>query len=402
MKKLEYTVIFTTPAFLGNAEQSGQWRTPPFKALLRQWWRVTYAADHGFRANMEDMRRDEGLLFGHAWLDNDRDEKGRQVAARKSLVRIRLDSWAEGQLEKNKWQPLETVSHPEVHHAVGSDLYLGYGPVILPRGAHQPTLKAHAAIQVGENARLSVALPSSHRDPRVAQILEANGSRIDRALWLMGRYGTLGGRSRNGWGSFALIPLRAEGDKGSAQAGDTAFRPWRDCLDSDWDWPHAIGLDDNNRPLIWQTTKSYDDWKSLMRDLAIVKIGLRTQFLFPNSPPPHPSPLERHWLSYPITRHTTKAWKGNMRLPNSIRFKVRPDGAEPTKLRGVILHLPCLPPADFRPDRKAVERTWRQVHALLDQLSAESNRSYPMISNTARRDALKPQLDKVTLERISE
>jgi hypothetical protein len=91
-----------------------------------------------------------------------------------------------------------------------------------------------------------------------------------------------------------------------------------------------------------------------------------------------------------------------MRLPNSIRFKVRPDGAEPTKLRGVILHLPCLPPADFRPDWKAVERTWRQVHALLDQLSAESNRSYPMISNTARRDALKPQLDKVTLERISE
>jgi CRISPR-associated protein Cmr1 len=34
MKRLEYTVSFTTPAFLGNAEQAGQWRTPPFKALL--------------------------------------------------------------------------------------------------------------------------------------------------------------------------------------------------------------------------------------------------------------------------------------------------------------------------------------------------------------------------------
>jgi hypothetical protein len=31
MKKLEYTVSFTTPAFLGNAEQQTQWRTPPFK-----------------------------------------------------------------------------------------------------------------------------------------------------------------------------------------------------------------------------------------------------------------------------------------------------------------------------------------------------------------------------------
>lgn len=28
MTKLEYTVRFLTPAFLGNAEQSGQWRTP--------------------------------------------------------------------------------------------------------------------------------------------------------------------------------------------------------------------------------------------------------------------------------------------------------------------------------------------------------------------------------------
>ena len=35
-----YTLRFLTPAFLGNADQNGQWRTPPIKALLRQWWRV--------------------------------------------------------------------------------------------------------------------------------------------------------------------------------------------------------------------------------------------------------------------------------------------------------------------------------------------------------------------------
>lgn len=33
-----YQLRFQTPAFLGNAQQQGQWRTPPFKALLRQWW----------------------------------------------------------------------------------------------------------------------------------------------------------------------------------------------------------------------------------------------------------------------------------------------------------------------------------------------------------------------------
>ena len=36
MQEMSYEVKFLTPAFLGNAEQSGQWRTPPFKALLRQ------------------------------------------------------------------------------------------------------------------------------------------------------------------------------------------------------------------------------------------------------------------------------------------------------------------------------------------------------------------------------
>ncbi len=45
MQKLTYEVRFTTPAFLGNAEQKGQWRTPPFKALLRQWWRVAYGEE---------------------------------------------------------------------------------------------------------------------------------------------------------------------------------------------------------------------------------------------------------------------------------------------------------------------------------------------------------------------
>lgn len=37
MKQVSYAVKFITPAFLGNADASFQWRTLPFKALLRQW-----------------------------------------------------------------------------------------------------------------------------------------------------------------------------------------------------------------------------------------------------------------------------------------------------------------------------------------------------------------------------
>src|SRR5207253_6755334 len=93
--QLSYTVRFLCPAFLGNAEQNGQWRTPPFKALLRQWWRVAYAASRNHSVDIEEMRRTEGMLFGNAWLSH--QENGRTKADhRKSRVRIRLDSWQEG------------------------------------------------------------------------------------------------------------------------------------------------------------------------------------------------------------------------------------------------------------------------------------------------------------------
>lgn len=62
MINLTYRVSFNTPAFLGNAEQQAQWRTPPFKALLRQWWRVVKAPD----ANSTATKVGVCERFGHA------------------------------------------------------------------------------------------------------------------------------------------------------------------------------------------------------------------------------------------------------------------------------------------------------------------------------------------------
>jgi CRISPR-associated protein Cmr1 len=391
MQTLRYTVRFTTPAFLGNAEQNGQWRTPPFKALLRQWWRVAYAADHGFTVTVANMRREEGLLFGHAWLEDDRSATGQQVAARRSLVRIRLSKWTAGEETRGRWgqqdSAAQKVSHPEVGQ-VGPLLYLGYGPLdaqkLAKPGPGKPdyvtVLKRNAAIQAGEVATLSIAVPQEH------------AARMQRALWLMDRYGTLGGRSRNGWGSFSLTPS----DGTPALSGVPPLRPWKDALALDW--PHAIGRDESGA-LVW-ATQPFADWKQLMRELAIIKIGLRTQFVFPNAPPPHQDVQLRHWLSYPITRHTTRAWPPGARLPNSLRFKIRPDAQDPARLVGVIFHLSCQPPAEFRPDRAALSRTWQTVHALLAELTRErESRTYACISDTGRRAALKGSLDAVRLQR---
>ncbi|WP_295542970.1 hypothetical protein [uncultured Thiohalocapsa sp.] len=343
MTRFEYRITFSSPAFLGNAEQNGQWRTPPFKALLRQWWRIVHASERGGSPPVDQLREEEGALFGVA--------SDQRNGSRKSGVRLRLQHWNMGQQET--WPPLARVQHPEVNFPVDSGLYLGFGPVLLPKGAKQPALKKNAALQAGESATLSIACP----DDAVPS--------LQTAFYLIDRYGTIGGRSRNGWGSFQLSLPDETAPLAKPRLATSLLRPWRACLGQDW--PHAIGSDDEG-PLIWQTTQSFNDWRGVMQQLAALKIGLRTQFPFKTGNGAH-LPEKRHWLSYPVTRHSVKSW-GNARLPNSLRFKVR---AEPNGdgFRGLIVHLPCLPPAQpFRPDRRAIEAVWAQVHAYLDQAQA--------------------------------
>lgn len=341
MKTAHYTILFHTPAFLGNAEQSGQWRTPPFKAQLRQWWRVAYAASLGFTPDVARMREEEGRLFGHAWLENDRNDQGDNVAARKSQVRIRLGQWSEGTLKT--WEGGDaSVPHANVPKPIGSQLYMGFGPLVSKGGT---ALKANAAIQAGEPANtFSIAYPAEH------------APLIEQALALMSQFGSVGGRSRNGWGSYSLL--------GMGNLSSLPLRPWQAALNLDW--PHAIGSDDIKGALIWQSTP-FADWKALMKALALIKIGLRTQFIFTTGKNA-PRAENRHWLSYPVTNHSVSDWGNNARLPNSLRFKVRPtaDG----KLVGVIFHMPCLPPPAFKPQREAINAVWEQVHAFLDKQSS--------------------------------
>jgi CRISPR-associated protein Cmr1 len=347
MKTRQFKLQFHTPAFLGDATQSARWRTPPFKAQLRQWWRVAYAAQQQFAVNVGEMRDIEGRLFGHAWLEDDFDEQGKKVAARKSLVRIRLSRWDEG--KELQWPSNDSqIPHPNVHDRdgkqkpVGAQLYMGFGPLIFDKGT---ALKFHAAIQAGELAQLSVAYPDSESPS------------IEHAFELMSLFGTAGGRSRNGWGSYSLSSMGGESMPSHVLPTQTLEK----CLRADW--PHAVGTDIQS-PLLWQT-QPHKDWASLMKTLAQIKIALRTQFVLTTGKTQNPE--DRHWLSYPVTNHPVTSWGNNARLPNQLRFKVRPKGFD--QLVGVIFHMPHLPPTEFRPVAKDLERIWLRVHNHLDQNS---------------------------------
>jgi CRISPR-associated protein Cmr1 len=372
--KYEFEARFLTPAFLGDAGQSSCWRTPPFKAQLRQFWRMAYAHAGNFQINLEEMREDEGRLFGNAWLQ---DPNGKS-AAQRSRVRLRLDGWKPGTSTSRSLSSQQEIYHPEVERTkcrVDPHLYLGYGPL-----SAKPERRV---ISAGESNRLHVLLP------------EREAGLVGCALRLMHRWGTVGGRSRNGWGSYMLEPLSKD-SKELFDAVDSTepLRQWKECLC--WEWPHAIGKDDTG-PLVW-TTKEDPNWATLMRTLAMVKVGVRTMFPF-SSGRGASQPEPRHWLSYPVTNHAVSSWN-KFRLPNSLRFKVQRTSAG---LVGVIFHVPHLPPSKFgaRSHDALIRSTWQTVHELLDclRLPVSERAGYANFAVISSDRRLQEQLNQVTLQR---
>ncbi|PKM03820.1 MAG: hypothetical protein CVV17_04140 [Gammaproteobacteria bacterium HGW-Gammaproteobacteria-7] len=253
MRQLEYTLRFLTPAFLGNAEQNAQWRTPPIKHLLREWWRVTYAAEHQFAVKVADMRHEEGLLFGHAWLDDDLKEDGKKIAARRSLVRLRLEApqcasaeaWGKG--TQQGVAPLSTGLETG---------YAWFG--LIKRGEGKPDRNAINAAKPIESIRvLKLAVPEQH------------APRIEQAIRLIHAFGQLGSRSRGGWGSLHI--------DGFATLDAQAMHPFSQALTSclKHDWAMALASDQHGL-CVWQGQQGFDSWDKAMRAVAGERKQVRT------------------------------------------------------------------------------------------------------------------------------
>lgn len=312
------TVRFVTPAFLGNAEQSGEWRTPPFKALLRQWWRMAVAQDVGFDVNA--LRSREASLFGSA----------SDGQSQRSALRLRLDQWGAGTL--NRCPSRETGSVNLGKNAVSSSLFLGYGPVL--KG---PSLKCPPAIDAGEARSLRIALGGKMRSEEAA---------LDQALALINLYGTLGGRSRNGWGSLLL--------DGDLVAPEVPTVSWEVAMQQR-DWAHGLGRDQRGL-LVWESTQ-FEHWGAAIECLAGVRAGMRR------------SVGNALALAFPGTGARMPGWGNNDRLPHSIRFKVR--GKDSGAVASVF-HVPCRPSDvlwDKLPqsERSRFLENYRQAHSYLDR-----------------------------------
>jgi CRISPR-associated protein Cmr1 len=375
MQTLRYTVRFTTPAFLGNAEQNGQWRTPPFKALLRQWWRVVKAKDCHYDHAV--LRQQEGDLFGNAWLS---DARGNPLH-RKSRLAIRLGAWAPGKATSQGWPggPMEYVTTTrDGKGRVRSDVYLGFGPVSPEKKKERRPITIRGAIGTDEEAVLSL-LPERLPELRPS---DADMKDVLDALQLTAWFGAVGSRSRNGWGALGLIASAGMPEvRGWPHEADAFLtrvgREWIRCLDLDW--PHALGYSGHS-PLVW-TTKPYPDWRQAMGCLANIRVEVRCEAKSSVGP-------ERiggiHLLGYPagdkwVLRQLSKGQprreNQESRLATQLRFKVlrTSDG-----LVGMVFHMPHRFPDELmgrlttdqqawlRENERAV---WQRIHAVLDRSS---------------------------------
>jgi len=351
-------VRMNTPAFLGNAEQSGQWRTSPFKALLRQWWRIAQSGEHGY--DPASLREAEGRLFGHAWLKpgGPTDTSDKRWASR-SQVRMRLRNWEEGRLsawhQDNQFQRIATTRDGK--SSVRADLYAGFGPILPPSKKEGRKFVAfkQPAIDLDQTNVLALDLPS------------AAGDEIKSVLQLIHWFGAVGSRSRNGWGSLGLASAElALGDYPSNTELEPYCQPLENCLTRDW--PGAIGSDDAGA-LVWYSTDALD-WHDTINEIARLKVAIRSlakEFRGPSTIG------GIHLLGYPAGGNwKLPQWGNDTRMACPLRFKV---GADKKGYWITICHTPYQVPDplfnQLESDQKAYLRDnaikiWQRIHQFLD------------------------------------
>lgn len=328
MEPIEVGVEFLTPTFLGGADQQAELRSAPFKNLLRQWWRV-------LNGNLDpsQLLEQEGELFGSVL-----DERS------SSASKVRMSIQPEERFtitDKNFF--FGKTFHPEAGKGginVENALYLGFGPITYKNG----TFTFRKYIAPGSRAKMTIQCPKQH-----SQL-------IKNILGLIDAFGTIGSRSRNGYGSLSCT---FEGKKPFESVNLPLFQLGRLVGGGGKKYPNGFGKDHDL--LCWDSKATFADWKDAMKLLAEsymkvrITIPLKSKGLEP-----------RHALGYPVTNHPVKEWGGNQgRMPSQLRLMTKRNNNNQLVAR--ILHLPHTLPHPWPPGLRSQEDIWKQVHDFLDK-----------------------------------
>ena len=225
--ELRFDVEFITPAFLGGADQNAEIRTAPFKNLIRRWWRIA-------NGNLfpEELWQKESELFGSTEIKS------------KSKVILEIE------------QSQVAVSNESEKSELRPFLYLGYGPV---QSKDSETKKY---IKPGSIISMKLLVPDSEKDMMI------------NVLTLINLFGTVGSRSRKGFGSIAILP-KPENEKGSFKLNNLKKLreelPYihegnKNILNDTKHYPYYLPCDEKGM-LCWNTSQQ-ESYKEVFDDLT--------------------------------------------------------------------------------------------------------------------------------------
>lgn len=182
MEKIEATFRVVTPMFMSGADQSkAELRLPSIKGALRFWWRALAWSRYG---DLEKIREEEARLFGST-------DEGQ------AAVLMKLSSPAPPKISE-KGQVLKD-----------GDRVVGEGARYLGYGVMEAFASRNKGTQAGQLTRPCLLSPFEFtlelrfgRRSTEQQLIS-----LAKALELMGLAGSLGSKSRKGYGSLTLTKL---------------------------------------------------------------------------------------------------------------------------------------------------------------------------------------------------
>lgn len=317
LENMEIEVEFLTPTFLGGADKRAEIRSAPFKSLIRQWWRIVNG--HLSPAELFKLEND---FFGSAG-------KSGAIA---SSVKVRVISISGDITTLNDLNKKENnIQIPKLNgekQNINAFLYLGYGPVASKDGFVN-------FITPGKKVTLYLEFPKKTEEMILNVLHHAH------------YFGSIGSRSRNGWGAFSFASKNydfSEPVKIKATSLENSF------CEKKYPWTFAK---DQNGLLCWETAP-FKDWKHVLREMAMVYATLRY----------NTRSIEnintRAILGYPLKKAIQI--KGIDRMPKQLRMTVIKCSEG---LKGLFFHLPYMTPVKFNTVNDQ-NKLWKDIHEALD------------------------------------
>ncbi len=313
--ELKFEVEFITPAFLGGADGNAEIRTAPFKNLIRRWWRIANG-----NLNSNELWQKESELFGSTEKNPETENK----IFGKSKIELKI---------VNNFPCQDLYSNDSEKNKLNKFLYLGYGPISNKQAETRRFIKPNSKIP------MILTVPKNEKESFI------------NILSLINLFGSIGSRSRKGFGSISIIPNEdfklSNLNKLKEDISSLFLEPSKMNIKN---YPFCIGKDEKG-VLCWNTITPKDTYEEVLNELTeiyrnVVKAAKEK------------SSNGRMILGSAVG---IKGIDEIKRIPSSLILKVAKSGK---KYTGRIFHLPF----NINTEIKDQDKVWSAIYSCLDNL----------------------------------